>query len=141
LVRIRKILVPVDGSKNSIEGLKEAIYLAKLCNAKVTLLHVIPGTPPIPITDIIFEYRQQMKKQAAEFFGQARKVALKYQMNLDEKIIFGIPQDDISEYANQKKYDLIVMGARGMGSIKRMFLGSVSNATMHKSKVPVLVVK
>ncbi len=140
-MRIRNILVPIDGSKNSIKGLDEALYIAQLSSAKVTVLHVILGLPPIPITDTIFEYRQHMKKQAKEFFGVARKTALKYKMNLDERIIFGIPQDDIAYFANHKRYDLIVMGARGLGSIKEMFLGSVSNATVHKSKMPVLIVK
>ncbi len=141
LIRIRTILVPLDGSKNSIKGLEEAIYIAQLSGAKITMLHVISGLPPIPITDSIFEYRKHMTKHAMEFFGEARKVALKYKMEVDEKIIFGVPQYDIADFANHKKFDLIVMGARGLSSIKEMFLGSVSNATVHKSKVPVLVVK
>ncbi|MDE1829945.1 MAG: universal stress protein [Thaumarchaeota archaeon] len=138
---IRTILVPIDGSKNSIRGLVEAIHIARLFRAKVTVLHVIPGIPSIPITDTMSEYRQNMKKQAREFFLEARKTALKYKTSLTEKVIFGIPQEEIADYANHKKYDLIVLGARGLSSIKQIFLGSVSNATIHKSKVPVLIVK
>ncbi|MGI0060358.1 MAG: universal stress protein [Nitrosotalea sp.] len=47
----------------------------------------------------------------------------------------------MSKFASDNKFDLIVMGSRGMSPIKELFLGSVSNAVIHKSKVPVLVVK
>ena len=141
LARISKILVPIDGSSNSIRGLEHAIRIAKPYLAKITLLHVIPGIPPIDIIDTISDYRTNMKKRGREFFLAARKTALKYRITLKEKIIFGVPRDDIADFANREKYDLVVIGARGLGSIKQAFLGSVSNATMHKSKAPVLIVK
>ena len=141
LPRIRTILVPIDGSKNSTRGLMEAIGIARAFRAKVTVLHVIPGIPSIPITDTMAEYRQSMKKEAREFFLEARKTALQYKTSLTEKVIFGNPQEEIADYANEKKYDLIVIGARGLSSIKQVFLGSVSNATLHKSKMPVLIVR
>ncbi|MEK6965839.1 MAG: universal stress protein, partial [Thermoproteota archaeon] len=47
----------------------------------------------------------------------------------------------ILDFAKGKKIDLIVMGARGLGSVKEAFLGSVSNAVVHKSKIRVLIVK
>lgn len=131
----------MDGSKNSFKGLEEAIYLAQPCGAKVTMLHVISSLPPIPITDKIMKYRELMLKRSKEIFNEAKKISTKYKTDLEEKIIFGIPQYDIADFANEKKYDLIVMGARGLSSIKELFLGSVSNATVHKSKVPVLIVK
>ena len=139
--QMKRILVPIDGSKSSIKGLEEALYLARASGAKVTALHVIPGTSPIPITDTIDEYRKQMKKRAREFFDLARKTASRHNASIDEKVIFGIPQYDIADYGSSKKFDMIVVGARGLGAIKSMFLGSVSNATLHRSKVPVLIVK
>ena len=50
---------------------------------------------------------------------------------------------DLTTFANNpaNKIDQIVIGSRGRGSIKEMFLGSVSNYVIHSSKIPVLVVK
>lgn len=141
MISVKKILVPIDGSKNSMRGLKYAIDIAQMYGSSITVLHVIPGLPPIPITDTIFEYKKSMKKHAKKFFGEARNIAMKKKITFNEKIIFGVPQEDISDAANKGRYDLIVIGARGLSSIKQIFLGSVSNATVHKSKVPVLVVK
>jgi len=43
--------------------------------------------------------------------------------------------------AEKKNFDLIVIGSRGRGAAKEIFLGSVSNYVLHKSKKPVLIVK
>ncbi|MFQ5573134.1 MAG: universal stress protein, partial [Nitrosopumilaceae archaeon] len=53
------------------------------------------------------------------------------------------PGFDIVKFAHNKKnkIDLIVIGARGLGSVKEVFLGSVSNYVVHKSKIPVVLVK
>jgi nucleotide-binding universal stress UspA family protein len=47
----------------------------------------------------------------------------------------------IINYVDDKAYDIIVIGSRGMSSIKEVFLGSVSNYVLYKSKVTVLIVK
>jgi len=59
------------------------------------------------------------------------------------KAIAGDPGYDIARFANnsKNKIDLIVIGARGLGSAKEIFLGSVSNYVLHKAKKPVLIVK
>jgi len=57
--------------------------------------------------------------------------------------MLGFPGFDIAKFANNKKngIDLVVIGVRGMGSAKEIFLGSVSNYVLHKVKKPVLIVK
>ena len=59
----------------------------------------------------------------------------------DDAIIHGDEGPKIISYADNKSYDIIVIGSRGMGSIKEMFLGSTSNYVLHKAKIPVLIVK
>ena len=64
-------------------------------------------------------------------------------IQLTGKAISGDPGYDIARFANNSKnrIDLIVIGARGRGSAKEIFLGSVSNYVLHKSKKPILIVK
>ena len=56
-------------------------------------------------------------------------------------ITFGSPVEHVTNISKSKKIDLIVIGAHGKGRIKELFLGSVSNAILHKSRVPVMIVK
>ncbi len=141
--KIKKILVPLDGSKNSFRGLKEAIYLARQCGATITGLCVIPlysmnlGYPGRILTPL----RNESTKQAKKFMSDAKKIAAQNGIVLNEKLLYGNGSWLITEYAASKKFDLIVIGSRGLGSVKEAFLGSVANSIVHKSKTPVLVVK
>ena len=67
----------------------------------------------------------------------------KYDVKFIEETIVGDAKSSIVKYANDnsRKIDLIIMGARGRGSVKAAFMGSVSNHVLNKSKIPVLVVK
>jgi len=53
----------------------------------------------------------------------------------------GKKSSEIINFAAKNKFDIIVIGARGSGSVKEAFLGSVSHAVVQKSKIPVLIVK
>jgi nucleotide-binding universal stress UspA family protein len=63
------------------------------------------------------------------------------QKNVQLKTEFGDEGSKILKFAKDKKFDLIVIGSRGMSSAKELFLGSTSNYVLHKSPIPVLIVK
>ena len=137
---IKKILVPMDGSKNSMRGLDEAIYLARQCHATITGLYVIPLAKPM--TDSQISYLEKyLLNNASKFMSKAKIRAAQNGIHFDDDIIYGDEGPKIINYANNKLYDIIVIGSRGMGSIKETFLGSTSNYVLHKSKIPVLIVK
>ena len=135
---IKKILVPIDGSKNSMRGLDEAIYLARQCHAIITGLYVIPIYPR-NFSDAIMPYQIHLTKSAKKFMESAKTKCAQKGIVFKSKIIFGSPTIEINEMA--KGFDIIVIGSRGMSSIKEAFLGSTSNYVLHKSKIPVLIVK
>jgi nucleotide-binding universal stress UspA family protein len=58
-----------------------------------------------------------------------------------DTVSYGDDEKRIVDVAERKNFDLIVIGSRGMGSAKEIFLGSTSNYVLHKSKKPVLIVK
>ena len=137
---IKKILVPMDGSKNSMRGLDEAIYLARQCHATITGLYVIPISKPITDSQIS-DLEKYLLNNASKFMLKAKTRAAQNGVLFDDTTTHGDEGPEIIRYANNKSYDIIVVGSRGMGSMKEIFLGSTSNYVLHKSKIPVLIVK
>ena len=142
VIKTKKILVPLDGSKNSLRGLDMAIHLARQSQGTITALSVktVPGVYALhPLGFLDFNSMKEVKKILAD----AKLRAAKKGIQLTGKAISGDPGYDIARFANssKNKIDLVVVGARGRGSAKEIFLGSVSNYVLHKSKKPVLVVK
>ncbi len=140
LPTIRKILVPIDGSKNSFRGLDYAIHLARQCGATITGINIIPFYPKSLLLTPI-SYERELAKKGKELLSKAKMRSAQNGIVFYEKIIDGHEVEEITSFATEKKFDLIVVGARGLGSIKEVFLGSVSNGVLHKSKIPVLIVK
>lgn len=138
-LQIHKILVPIDGSKNSFRGLDIAIYLARQCGATLTGLFVMPIYPQsfMPIT-----YDKKYLTQAAkEFMNGAKKRSAQNGIVFVGKTMIGKESSTIVDFAAKNRFDIIVIGARGLGSVKEAFLGSVSHTVVQKSKIPVLIVK
>ena len=141
--KIKKILVPLDGSKNALRGLDEAIYIARQCHATITALyagHYPSGFVLHPLGFIGIDFKKEGKK----ILDPAKTIAAKHGILLISKIIGGgDPGYEIVRFAHSRKnkFDLIVIGGRGLGSIKEVFFGSVSNYVVHKSKIPVVIVK
>jgi len=141
-VMTKKILVALDGSQNSIRGLDMAIHIARQSHGTITALTVksVPGIYAIhPLGFLDFSSMTKVKK----FLDSAKLRAAKKGIQLTGKALAGDPGFDIARFANNKKnkIDLVVIGARGRGSAKEIFLGSVSNYVLHKVKKPVLIVK
>ncbi len=138
--KISKILVPMDGSASSFKALHEAIYLARQCHGTITGLCIIP-IYTINLGKLLTSLKNQSQKEAKKFLLEAKKQCAQNGIVFSEKIIYGNQAWEITEFAAYKKFDLIVMGSRGMSRVKEVFLGSVANIVVHKSKVPVLIVK
>lgn len=137
---IRRILVPLDGSKNSIRGLDNAIYLARQCQATITGIYILPRVPVRTYRAIQYP-EKELLKDADRNMEYAKKHCAQNGVVFEKKISFGDPGYTIVKYAKDKKFDIIVIGARGRGSIKEIFFGSVSNYVLHKANMPVLIIK
>ena len=138
--KIKKILVPLDGSKNSFRGLDEGIFLARQCGATLTGIFVLDRNP-FPPNRRIGSLEKEILQNADEFLEKAKVRSAQNGIDFHKIIAFGEPGSVITHFAQTKKQSIIIIGARGLGSIKEKFLGSVSNYVLHKSKIPVLIVK
>jgi nucleotide-binding universal stress UspA family protein len=141
---LKKILVPIDGSDNSERALDVAITLAKKSKAKIICLYSV-NIVPIAETQMFDPLTCQIeeRKYAVQVMQKARTTCMKNNVDFAKIIEFGMPGNTILSFIKNKnnKIDLVVMGSRGQSGIKEMFLGSVSSYVLHKSPIPVLVVK
>ena len=140
--KLNKILVPIDGSKNSFRALEMAITIAKQFDATIMCAYSINMQPHSEFQGIV-SVDKELNKEIKKIMANAKETATKNRVSFIEKIMRGDIGYNIIKLAHNKKekFDLIVMGSRGRGVVKELFLGSVSNYVIHSSKIPVLVVK
>ena len=139
--KISKILVPIDGSKNSIRGLETAITLARSCGATITGIYSIYAPPHSEFRGV-GSVEKSLNVQVKKFMEEAKVLAAKNGIVFNEKIARGEIGYNIIKLAHGKgNFDMIVIGSRGRSSTKEMFFGSISNYVIHTSKIPVVIVK
>ena len=134
-----RILVPYDDSKNSQRALNKAIVLANFTGAKITIVHVISYHKSI--AKIIEPYPESLIDHVSKFLNKAKHYAARLAVDTNDKILYGSPADEILKLMKKNKFDLVVVGRRGTSKLTGQYLGSVSNALVQNSKVPVLVVQ
>jgi len=136
----------VDGSENSRRALEQAISIAKgsAAGASVTIAHVIERPPTIYVEsqklldELLAKYRQESEKVLGEFEAHAEKLGLKVESAV---IMEGDAATNIVSYADKGKFDIIVMGSRGLDRFREVVLGSVSSKVLQHAKCPVRIVK
>ena len=83
-------------------------------------------------TDLKLSDMDAIAENIAPLVGDAEGIGI--------AVVNGSPHDSITAYADEGGYDCIVMGHRGLGAVRGM-LGSVCYSVLHKTNVPVLIVK
>ena len=130
--QLSKILVAIDGSESSEKALEYAVQLAKKHKAKVKLLNVQESK--------LFDLKPKVVREVGEHVLSDAAAKVKG-LKLNTQLEFGNPAETIIEVAEKGSYDLIVVGSRGLSSVKRFFLGSVSDDISHHAKCSVLIVR
>ena len=141
---LSKILVPVDGSDNSFRALEHAIFLAtKIQEAQITVLYIIEDAPTVYIYSpkILEKLRADYKSEAAKIFERCKELASKSGINIHTVLLEGDPASKVIGYSEMERFDIIIMGSRGMGKFKELILGSVSNKVIHHAKCSVMLVR
>ena len=126
MATIKKILVPVDGSINGCKAVDEAIFVAGKCKADLDFVYVASNINKDIPSHIVFDRIWEKLPESLT----ARK-----------HVKSGHVAKCILELAEEEKADLIIMGSRGLGVVKGVLLGSVSQYVVEQSECPVLVVK
>jgi nucleotide-binding universal stress UspA family protein len=137
------IIVPVDGSEGSQRAARFAARLAKATHSKVNLLHVFPATPNevIGMASLSREDIEHAEKQAArKAFDKALQAMGEQQQEIEEKVLFGDPAEEIIRYVGEHPDALVVMGRRGLSRMESLLLGSVSEKVVRYASGAVTIV-
>uniref|UniRef100_A0A9I9CZX1 UspA domain-containing protein n=1 Tax=Cucumis melo TaxID=3656 RepID=A0A9I9CZX1_CUCME len=100
---------------------------------------VVLGDLEVPAFTAAIESHQ--RRITAAILEHASRICSEYQVKVETKVVIGDPKEKICEVAENLHADLLVMGSRAFGPIKRMFLGSVSNYCTNHVECPVIIVK
>jgi nucleotide-binding universal stress UspA family protein len=143
----QRILVPLDGSETSLQGLDEAVRLASLSGSKVRLVHVINKFRKTPRLGSHAYYSKQvpgMKEAGEELLRQGRERAQLGGVVADSILLTSLIKplaELIAEEAQAWNADLIVVGTHGRRGIERILWGSDANQVRRMAPVPVLLVQ
>ncbi len=149
---IKKILYSTDLSKNSSYAFLYAIDMAKRHDARIVILHAIEPTPAYVehyggMTDEFKkkhhdEIVESITKQLQGFCKRAEAQIGSPCVELVSKILVpvGHPPEEILNGADKEGCDVIVIGTHGKGFLAHTFLGSVSNAVLHRTRKPVFTI-
>ena len=135
-----KILVPIDGSRKSLQALRYAVNFAEKIDSQVVVLNVQIESD-VTIVEPISWDAPVLKERAEKVFSLAKKELEGSKVNVEYKMLQGNPAREIIKYADDQKFDLVVIGAHGLSGIKEFLLGSVANKVSRHSMVPTLIVK
>ena len=160
---ITKILVGVDGSKNSEKALDNALDLAEKFSASILILNVFQPPPELgyqanmvtqfPATGIpqdiignqlnLSGFIKDLRKVHEDILSNAaeRAIKLKPMLKITTELTEGNTPSQIIATAAEGGFDLIVLGHMGDSEIKEFLLGSTSERVVHQARCAVLIVK
>lgn len=138
----KKILLATDGSEDAGFAARAATDLAKETGAKLCVAHawrpVQTGYPTVTGADHYYLYEREARRvldgsvdEIEEFGG----------IVVEPRLLQGPPIDAILDLAEEIQPDLVVVGSRGLGTVGRLLIGSVSEGIVHHARFPVLVMR
>ncbi len=138
-----KILLATDGSEGALKAASVTAEIARQFGAEVIVLHVYT-----PISQLVPAYALAGvdpdmdigKVQDAVLGGTCRGLDWPGIGYVTRREI-GSPAEHIVSMAEREQADLIIVGSRGLGGVKSLFLGSVSDRVTHHAHCPVLIVR
>jgi nucleotide-binding universal stress UspA family protein len=139
-----KIMVCLDGSKNSLRGLDTAILFAKQSDGMIIGVHSDTSFSAFSAVRAPILPEGKWTNEVQGLIHVAKKKVEKNKIKFEGIVIGGHTSGiDLTTFANNpgNRIDQIVIGSRGMGFPKELFFGSTSNFILHKANPPVTIVK
>ncbi|MGI9333852.1 MAG: universal stress protein [Gammaproteobacteria bacterium] len=146
---LNKIIVPIDGSEHAFKALDVATDVIDKAHGTLCLLHVVPsGSMPEGLEQ--WAAIEHVVESPAWLYDQAvgqnmletarRRARDKACERLEDVVAHGDPANEILKSARSMNADAIVMGTRGLSTLKRLVIGSVAQKVLHHAECTVIVV-
>ena len=136
-----RVLLASDGSSGSRRATRWLGELAPTVDMKITVLTVATLTKPPSESQTMSELRESVIAKAHETAEAAATILSPRSTDVQTLVTEGDPRVEIVRAAEEMPTDMIALGARGLGPIQRLLLGSVSERVLHQAPCAVLIVK
>lgn len=141
---MKQFLVPVDGSEGANRAAQFAGQLALETKASVTLLYVYdaPTASLLGLEAISASEMDNLRNAVAKgSFEAGRRAIGDSPVQVTTHAAIGHPGHEIVTYASVNKPDAIIMGSRGLSTVRSLLLGSVSQYVVQHADCPVMIVR
>ena len=137
-----KVLIPVDGSANSLRTVQHAIQMAGHYKEPLEF-HLLNVQRPFPgiISGVREQAEQHHHDEGIKALAGARKLLDDAGLKYVYHISVGEPDEVIARFCKDKQIQHVVMGTRGASSVANLVLGSNATKVLHLVEVPVTLVK
>jgi nucleotide-binding universal stress UspA family protein len=139
-MKIKTILVPLDGSTLAEGALAPAVDLARDYGAKLVLMRAAEAHA-LPLADPT-EAQVEAVRGAEDYLAGARaRVTRAGVAEVDTAVWYGPPAEAIVEAARYRDANLIVMSSHGRSGLGRLVLGSVAETVLRATEIPILLIR
>lgn len=145
----KKILIPIDGSEGSSKAVDYCLRMLENHKAEnVVLFHAVSYPAQLEpysgkMRATMMKVKEQLREHGEEILLNAKNRITEKNaaVSVETKLIWGDPKYEIVAEVEEGKYDLLIMGSRGLSGIRGFFLGSVGNHVAQHVKCTVILVK
>ena len=145
--KIQRILCPTDFSQASLSALPYAVDIARLFNAEIFLIHVVPLLPPTAgdlsfyTAPAVMEYMAAFRTDADEQVDQMLHDLIPKEVKASKVLRDGDAASEILQAVKDFQIDLITIATHGRTGWQHLVFGSVAEKVIRTSMVPVLTVR
>jgi nucleotide-binding universal stress UspA family protein len=139
----QKILIATDDSEASEKAADFGIETLRFEGAKIYAVYVIDtgSYGSVPVDEKKLKRIEHLEEIGHKATSYVEKKAKDSGMEVESVVLQGNPAEEIVDFAEEQRVDMIVVGSLGKSGIKRFMLGSVSEKVVRRAKIPVLVVR
>lgn len=143
---LKKILLTVDGSEQSLNAIREIIDVFELKDKDISIISVKENPELLPMEATMDKnwfdaIEKQQKIHASKAINKAKAILDQHNINVQNEVILtGHPAQKIIEFSDREKIDLVVLGARTKTDLSKLLLGSVSKRVLENVEADVFVV-